>query len=179
LNSGVIEAAQSTRESLSSVVSVEFLILVFEAFNLRKEILADCYAFTIPALPVLRTSPHPVALPDLFLLLTPSFWQPFILWIATSLLIPLLFAYFFNLTARPRAGRAQQRFEYAFDPLTFNVVKAVITYAVYAQGVTFGGLVDLESVARIRAAAAGGWEGVVAGTAVGILVTFYEAIIRK
>lgn len=58
-------------------------------------------------------------------------------------------------------------------------MKALITYAVYAQDVTFGGLVDLESVARIRSASAGGWQGIVAGAGIGILVTFYEAIIRK
>lgn len=179
--SGVVEAAQSTRESLSTVVSVEALILLFEAFNLRKEVLGDRYAFTFPAIPVLRTAPHPVDLPDLFLLLTTSFWAPFLLWTATSLLVPLLFAYFFNLTARPHHANARagvQRFEYRFDPLTFNVVKAVLSYAVYAREAT-GGLVSLDSIERVRTSAAGGWEGIVTGCGIGVLVTFYEAIMRK
>lgn len=47
-DSGVIETAQVARESLSSVVSVEALIIAFEAYCLRYELLADRYAFTVP-----------------------------------------------------------------------------------------------------------------------------------
>lgn len=176
-NSGVVEAAQSTRESLSTVVSVEALTLLFEAYNLRPEILEDRYAFTIPTIPFLLNAPHAVNLPDLFLLLTSRFWQPAILWAATSFFVPLFFSYFFNLTSRP--SRNNTKFAYTFDPLTFNIVKALLAYAIYAQDMTFGGLVDLESVARIRSASAGGWQGIVAGAGIGILVTFYDAIIRK
>ncbi|KFZ17158.1 hypothetical protein V502_04723 [Pseudogymnoascus sp. VKM F-4520 (FW-2644)] len=177
-STGATEAVESARASLSSLLSIETIILFFEAANLRSEILPDRYAFSIPSLPILNTKQYPVALPDLFLLLTSSFWQPFTLWLATALVVPLAFAYFFNLTARPRS-RGAQRFEYQFDPLTFNVAKAIITYAVFSGGATFWGLVDLESVARIRSAAAGGWEGIVGGCAVGALATVYEAIIRK
>ncbi|KFY09280.1 hypothetical protein V492_05546, partial [Pseudogymnoascus sp. VKM F-4246] len=176
-STGATEAVESARASLSSLLSIETIILFFEAANLRSEILPDRYAFTIPSLPLLNTAPRPVALPDLFLLLTSSFWQPFTLWLATAFLAPLAFAYFFNLTGR--RSRGGQKFEYQFDPLTFNVAKAIITYAVFAGGATFCGLVDLESVARIRSAAAGGWEGIVGGCAVGALATVYEAIIRK
>lgn len=171
-----IEAAESTRASLSSLLSIETLILSFEAVNLRSEILPDRYAFTIPSIPILHTAPLPVALPDLFLLVTPSFWQPFTLWLATALVAPLAFAYFFNLTGRH--SRGTQRFEYQFDPLTFNVAKAIITYAVFAGGYTFFGLVDLESIRRICSAAAGGWEGIVGGCAVSALATVYEALIK-
>lgn len=176
-NSGVIEAAESTRDIMSSTVTIEALTLLFEFYHLRPEILADRYAFDFPAIPLLTAAPHPVWIPDVFLLLTARFWSPFLLWVGTSLFVPLLFAYFFNLTARSRRG--VREFGYRFDPLTFNIVKAVVAYAVYAQDVTFGGIVDLESVARIRSALAGGWQGVVAGAAIGVLVTFYEAIIRK
>lgn len=177
-STGATEAVESARASLSSLLSIETIILFFEAANIRSEILPDRYAFSIPSLPILNTRPYPVSLPDLFLLLTSSFWQPFTLWLATALVVPLAFAYFFNLTARPRS-RGAQRFEYQFDPLTFNVAKAILTYAVFSGGATFGGLVDLESVARIRGAAAGGWQGIVGGCAVGALATIYEAIIRK
>lgn len=179
-DSGIVETAQATRESLSTVVSIEAVILAFEAFFLRKEILADRYAFTIPASSLLHTDAYPVLIPDLFLLLTSSFWSPATLWAFTSFFVPLLAAYFFNLTSKPKSGRSHTtHFGYTFDPLTFNIVKALLTYVVFAQDVTFGGLVDLESVARINSALYGGWQGVLVGTAVGILVTFYEAIIKK
>ncbi len=178
--SGIVEHAQATRESLSTVVSVEALIIAFEAFNLRKEILADRYAFTVPSIKLLGTRDYPVKIPDLFLLLTSSFWGPASLWAFTSFILPLVAAYFFNLTSKPRTGRSHvQHFNYSFDPLTFNIVKALLTYVVYVQDVTFWGLVDLESVARINSALYGGPNSVLIGCAIGILVTFYEAIIKR
>jgi hypothetical protein len=178
--SGIIETAQATRETLSTVVSVEFLIMAFEFYNLRKEMLADRYAFTIPAVTFLHTPDYAVKIPDMFLLLTSSFWGPATLWGFTSLLIPLFASYFFNLTSKPRAGRNHAPyFKYAFDPLTFNIVKAILTYVVYGQDVTFGGLVDLEYVARINSALYGSWPSVIVGCGIGILVTLYEAVLNK
>ncbi|KAI9744003.1 MAG: hypothetical protein M1818_002737 [Claussenomyces sp. TS43310] len=178
--SGVMEQAQATRETLSTVVSVEALIIAFEAYCLRSEVLADRYAFTIPALRVLGTEAHAVQIPDLFLLLTSSFWGPATLWAVTSFLVPLLASYFFNLTSKPRTGRSHTtHFHYSFDPLTFNIVKALLTYVVYAQDYTFGGLVDLEYVARINSSLVGGPSSVLVGCGIGLLVTFYEAIIKK
>lgn len=179
-NSGVIEHAQATRETLSTVMSVEALIIAFEAYCLRKEVLADRYAFTVPAIKLLGTSSHAVKIPDMFLLLTSSFWGPAVLWSVTSFAIPLLASYFFNLTSKPRTGRSHTaHFHYAFDPLTFNIVKALLTYVIFFQDYTFGGLVDLEYVARINSSLHGGPSSVLVGCAIGILVTFYEAIIKK
>lgn len=179
-DSGVLETAQTARESLSTVVSVEAIIIAFEAYCLRKELLADRYAFTIPAIKVIGTSDYAVQIPDLFLLLTSSFWGPATLWAVTSFIMPLVMAYFFNLTHRPRTGRSHAtHFNYTFDPLTFNIVKALLTYIVYSQDFTFGGYVDLEYVARINSALYGGPLSVLTGCAIGILITFYEAIIRK
>jgi len=178
--SGVMETAQVARESLSSVVSVEALIIAFEAYCLRYELLADRDAFTIPLSKVYGKTDYPVQIPDLFLLLTGSFWGPATLWAFTSFIIPLFAAYFFNLTSKPRTGRSHTtHFNYSFDPLTFNIVKALLTYVVFQQDNTFGGLVDLEYVARINSALYGGPSSVLVGCFIGILVTFYEAIIKK
>ena len=177
--SGALEIAQDTRETLSSVVSVEALIIAFEAFCLRREVLSDRFAFTIPAISLLHTSTYDVKIPDMFLLLTSSFWGPALLWATTSLFVPLLISYFFNLTTKPSTGKSSSRFEYKFDPLTFNVVKALLTYVVFQQDATFGGLVNLEHVARINSALYGGPMGVLTGCGIGVLVTFYEAVLRK
>jgi hypothetical protein len=178
--SGLTETAEATRETLSTVVAVQVITVAFELYNLRKEILADRYAFTIPAITLFGTQPHDVLIPDLFLLLTSSFWGPATLWAFTSLILPLFSAYFFNLTAKPSRARSHStHFAYAFDPLTFNIVKALLTFVVYGQDVTFGGLVDLEYVARINSALYGGWQGVLVGTGIGALVTLYEAVLKK
>lgn len=178
--SGVLETVQAARETLSTVVSVEAVIMSFEAYFLRKEVLADRYAFTIPSVSILGTAAHPISIPDMFLLLTSSFWGPVLLWIFTSLLIPLASAYFFNLTASaPKTRSGKSSLQYQFDPLTFNIVKALLTFVVYGQDVTFGGLVDLEHVARINSALYGGWMSVLVGCGIGGVVTIYEAVLKK
>lgn len=182
-DSGVNEAAHATRESLSTVTSVLFTVAAFELYFLRREVLADRYAFTIPALAFLGTNDYPVHIPDMFLLLTSSFWYPTLLWLATSLVVPATFGYFYNLTVAnqpaPGRGRRVPSPEYTIDPLTFSIVKALISYVVYAQGVTFGGLIDGLSIQRINGAVYGGWKGVLVGSAVTGLVSLYDAILRK
>jgi hypothetical protein len=111
--------------------------------------------------------------------LTSSFWGPATLWTFTSILIPLFSAYFFNLTSKPRSRSHSPHFNYTFDPLTFNIVKGLLQFVIYGQDVTFGGLVDLEYVARINSAVYGGWVGPLVGAGIGALVTIYEAIIKK
>lgn len=178
--SGVVEYAQKTRESLSTVVAVQFFITAFEAWSLRSEVLSDKFAFTIPAISYIRKEPYDVWVPDLFLLLDRSFWGPLTLWAMTSLFLPLVAAYFFNMTAKPAKSRGHAtHFNYTYDPMTFNIAKALLTFIIYGQDVTFGGLVDLEYVARINSALFGGYKGVLVGTGVGALVTFYDAVLRK
>jgi hypothetical protein len=177
--SGITEQTQAARETLSSLVAIHFVIHAFELYKLRGELLPSRYAFTIPEYPVIHNSEYPVFIPDLFLLLTSRFWGPATLWSFTSLFIPLVSAYFFNLTSKPRSRSHTQHFNYTFDPLTFNIVKALLTFVVYGQDVTFGGLVDLEYVARINSALYGGWVGPIVGSGIGALVTVYEAIIKK
>lgn len=181
--SGITEATHRTRESLSTVTSVLFLVAAFEAYNLRFEVLPDRYAFTIPAIGLLRTKDYPVLIPDLFLLLTSSFWAPTLTWVFTSTIIPTLFGYFFNLAAAHPTGRNTRRSsqgpEHVVDPLMFSVAKAILAFVVYGQGVTFGGWIDHDSIARINGAVYGGWKGIVAGSAVTGLFSIYDAVLKK
>ena len=181
--SGISEATQTTREWLSTVHSVVSAIALFELYKLRQEVLPDRYAFTIPAVSLLHTPDYPVHLPDMFVVLTAAFWGPVLTWAATSLVLPALAGYFFNLgvahqTSGGRGKKARDT-EYAVDPLMFSIVKAVVTYVVYAQGVTFGGLVNPVSVARINGALYSGWRGVLVGTAVSGVTAVYDAVLRK
>ncbi len=182
--SGITEATHATRESLSTVSSVLLVVAAFELWFLRPEVLPNRYAFTIPSVALLGTSDFAVYVPDVFLLLTASFWSPALTWALTSGAVPALFGYFFNLSSaghhhrvgRPRSSHAP---DYAVDPLTFSIVKAVLTYVVYAQGVTFWGWINDVSVARINSAVYGGWKGVIVGTAITGVLRVYDAVLRK
>ena len=179
--SGITEAAHTARDSLSTVPAVLLTVAAVELYSLRRELLSDTYAFTLPAMPPLTSTDHPVHIPDMFLLLTSSFWCPALLWLATSILVPAAVGYFYNLSAsrgRPSRGR-RAWLEYAVDPLTFSVAKALVSFVGYAQGVTFCGLVDEVSVGRINEGVYGGWRGVLVGCAITGLTSVYDAILRK
>lgn len=181
--SGITEATQATRESLSTVNSILFVVSALELYFLRFEVLPDRYAFTVPAIAFLGTKDYPVMIPDLFLLLTTSFWSPAFLWAFTSFILPTAVGYFFNLSVAHQTGRRTRSSsptpEYVVDPLTFSIVKALISFVIYGQKVTFGGWVDDESIARISGAIYGGWKGILVGTAVTGIVSIYDAVLKK
>ena len=181
--SGTTEAIHATRESLSTISSVLFAINAFELYFLRPEILADRYAFTIPAIAFLGTNDYPVFVPDMFLLLTSSFWYPAFLWAFTSVVLPSFVGYFVNLTTGSHHGRVTRRTntapDHPVDPLAYSIVKAVISFVVYGQGVTFGGWLSPHTIERIDGAIYGGYKGVLAGTAITGVLSVYDAILKK
>jgi hypothetical protein len=128
----------------------------------------------------LQTWPIAVYLPNLFQLLTADFWYPTLLWSATSIFIPLLVAYFYNLSIRDvkRHGSRVTIVRYRADPLTFNIAKALGALIVYNRGFTFG-IVDPAYIVRVNEAMFGGHQGMLLGGYVGILAALYEAAQRK
>ncbi|KAI1738962.1 hypothetical protein F4680DRAFT_423468 [Xylaria scruposa] len=181
--SGITEATHATRETLSTVTSVLFAISAFELYFLRPEILADRYAFTIPAVSFLGTSDYPVFVPDMFLLLTSSFWSPALLWAFTSTILPSVAGYFINMTTGTHQGRVTRRTpqvpDAVVDPLTFSIVKAIISFVVYGQGVTFGGWINEVSIARINSAIYGGYKGMLTDAAISGIFSIYDAVLKK
>ncbi|RSL60031.1 hypothetical protein CEP54_006959 [Fusarium duplospermum] len=181
--SGITEVSHATRDTLSTVTSVLFCVAAWELWNVRREVLSNIYAFTIPAIQFLGTSDYPVYVPDMFLLLSSSFWSPTLTWIFTSVAVPSFMGYFFNLSATstpPTRGRLRSNnAEYVVDPLTFSIVKALISFVVYGQGVNFGGLLNDMSIVRLNNAIYGGYKGILTGTAITGLMSIYDAVLRK
>ncbi|KAF2136113.1 uncharacterized protein K452DRAFT_280509 [Aplosporella prunicola CBS 121167] len=178
---GITDYAEYVREVLSSVVGVEAAAILVEAYYLQRQVMPWTYFFDIPAVEALGTNSHPVYLPQLFVLLTSSFWAPSLLWASTSLFVPLLFAYFFNLTLRTKInnGVTTSTTTYRADPLTFNIMKALVTYMVYAQGVRFSGMVGDDTVLKVDGALPGGYQSAMIGAGIGIITSIYEAVLKK
>lgn len=168
------ERIEAVRESLSSVASIEVIIILLESFALSRKTLPPRYAFTVPKFDGVGFPGFDVSVPDFFQLVTAAFWGPSTLWTGTSLVVPLLFAYFFNLTLGTK-----KRAAHSVDPLTFNIVKALTTYVVYAKGVRFGGLIGNETVGVVNDGMYGGYQGVLIGAAVGAITSIYDAILKK
>ncbi|RFU79159.1 cupin -type [Trichoderma arundinaceum] len=184
--SGINEASNATRETLSNVNSILLCVSAFELWYIRPEVLANRYAFTVPAVGFLGTSDYPVYLPDMFLLLTASFWSPALTWAFTSFILPSLFGYFFNLSATsgshggPKTrSRASAPSETVVDPLTYSIIKALVSFVVYGQGVTFCGLLSDTAIERLNGAVYGGYKGVLTGTAITGLLSIYDAVLKK
>ncbi|MCJ1370561.1 hypothetical protein MMC20_001774 [Loxospora ochrophaea] len=182
--SGITEYSESLRDKLSSTLTIEMLALFVELWGLQGEVLPIRHLAMIPASRTLGTPEIPAKVPDLFALLTRSFWAPFLVWLTTSLALPVGFAYFFNLTLKSKHGRVAHARGAThpanqYDPLTFNVAKALVTWLVYNKGVSFGGLIGEESIEKVDANVPGGYQGVMIGAGIGVLSSFYEAVLKN
>ncbi|KAF2200690.1 hypothetical protein GQ43DRAFT_373235 [Delitschia confertaspora ATCC 74209] len=178
------ETIEIIRERASSVTAVECFVLLIEAAGLQWNTLKVEHAFNTPALFGLNT--HHVRLPDYTKLLTSDFWAPATLWSLTSLFIPLLFSYFFNLTLRSNTKHKSSRGTYAADPLIFNITKAILQYSVYAAAQDLTAILhpswgpfSWSTRANIARHAPGGYHGLQIGAAIGILVSIYDAALKK
>jgi hypothetical protein len=185
--SGISERKDALRSALSSVKSIETIIVVLELIGLFRELIPLRYLTTFPAVETVSTPEFSVKIPDFFVLITGAFWAPFLLWSLTSLALPLTFAYFFNLSLHAqsthshntrRASSVAQELP-SFDPLVYNIAKALIAYFVYANHFTFWYVFSHFSVERVNVAIPGQWTGLVTGSAIGILTSLYEAVLRK
>ncbi|KAK4541630.1 hypothetical protein LTR36_007774 [Oleoguttula mirabilis] len=178
--SGIPESIDNVRDICSSVTGVQMAFLLLEAIALSREVIPWVYAFEIAGIRGYGMPTIAVYYPDLFKLLTSDFWLPTLLWSATSLLIPSLFAYFFNLTIREvkRHGALVSVARYTVDPLTFNIVKALLTWMVYGKGIGFG-IIDPFTAITASNAMFGGYNGVLIGCYVCIVASVYEAAQRN
>jgi hypothetical protein len=186
--SGIHETSESFRHVLSSPIAINIIALIIEAYGLRQEILPGGIAGFVPAIPYLTNSKTPVYLPNLFLLLDTRFWAPFSLWVTTSMLLPLLCAYFVNIPLKTsikhnygtrRAASIQAAPSNQFDPLVYNIAKALVAYTVYAQSATLLGLYHPFTIATVNQSILGGYQGMITGATVAGIMTLYEAILKK
>ena len=180
---GISAYTQQTRDMLSSIVTIELLAITVEVFGLEGTILPILKLAGIPASKTLGTPPIFIKIPDVFTMLTPGFWGPFSLWLTTSLLLPLVFAYFFNLTLKAKHGHVKHAKSVPptsqYDPLSYHISKALIAWTVYSQGFRFGGFLTDQSVALIDRALPGGYACILVGSGIGVLVSIYDAVLKK
>ncbi len=176
-DSPIPDILDGLRERCSSGLAVQAVALGLEAYAIQNTLLPRHYAFDWPAFRFgkLTTSGYAVTVLDFFQVLTGNFWIVGLLWSATSIWIPMIASFFFNLSARPaRRSSRTSTTRTNFDPLIFNVTKAILAYVIYGQGYTFGFL-PVRPIAAINASILGGPNGMLIGSYVGIVVALYEA----
>lgn len=180
------------RETASSVSAIQTLILVTEAVALQWNTITDTtYITTTPATAGFNSIE--VRVPDLTKLVGSGWWGPATLWSVTNWALPLLFSYFFNLTLRTNTRQKSQKSQYTIDPFTFNIAKAILAYSAYREYYVYitghpdtvlaqkpgWGPFSGESVATVRDNVVGGYYGIQIGSLVGLLVSLYDAALKK
>lgn len=183
----VHEFSDSTRDLLSSPLTVIVLALLLEAYGLRAQILPNKVFAEIPPIPYISSSKTPISVPDLFLLLESKFWAPFSLWALTSMILPATTAYFINLPlkAHPshsystRQAALQANTQMQFDPFIYSLAKGLISYLIYAQHFTLGGLYTNFTIATVNEAILGGWGALLVSSGLSAVVSMYEAVLKK
>jgi hypothetical protein len=188
-DSGVVEYQHAVRSALSSLKAVETIVLLLEGGSMLKELVPLRYLTTTPAVEAIHLPSLPIKVPDLFVLLSGSFWAPFTLWLLSGLILPLIAAYFINLSYQAatggsggvRRGRSSSvaSDRASFDPLTFNIAKALLVYKVYVDHFGFFDLFSHYTIAKVNASVPGHWGGMLTGTAIGVIGTLYEAILHR
>ncbi|KAJ5908088.1 hypothetical protein N7495_000770 [Penicillium taxi] len=179
LASGVLECSHSLRSTLSSVKVVETIITLVELGSLLKELVPFRYLLTTPEVSAIHLPAIPIKVPDVFVLLTSVFWAPLLVWALTSLILPLLAAYFINISLQATGGLRPTSSRASFDPLSFNIAKALLVYKVYADHFSYFDLFSSYSIRKVRFSVPGQWQGMLTGTAIGVIGTLYEAILRR
>lgn len=171
------------REALSSVVGVESIILMIEGYALQKSLIPWRTAFSLPNLPFI--GPTTVEFPDFFILLTDIYWSRTILWALISFWLPLATSWLFNLTLRPathnhntRHSKTSHTPTWRFDPLIFNLAKALISWLVFFHGVRIFGIFSDSTVNAVLNSMPAGYIGVQIGSAIGMLLSLYDAVQR-
>ncbi|CDM35702.1 hypothetical protein DTO013E5_6424 [Penicillium roqueforti] len=180
--SGLVERAHSLRATLSSGKAVEIIVLLLESGSLAKELIPIRFLTTTPVVQAVQIPAIRIRVPDLFVLLEGTFWGPFSLWFLTCLLLPLISAYFINLSwnASSSTRRTQSAPNLAqFDPLTFNIVKALLVHIVFGKGFNFFGFYSRYAIGKVIDSVPGGDLGILTGSAIGGVTALYEAILHR
>ncbi|PYH48781.1 uncharacterized protein BP01DRAFT_371027 [Aspergillus saccharolyticus JOP 1030-1] len=182
----VQEQSESLRSNLSSVKAIGVVLYGIESFSVLRLLFPLRPLTRIPAVDALHLPTFKIWAPDAFVLVESSFWTAFIGWLFTSLIIPLTLAYFFNIslqvaqTGGPASNtRRAARQLASFDPLSFHIAKAIFTYLVYSGKFSYWGFFNDAAIEDVNDAIPGHWPGLITGSAIGVITTLYEAILRK
>jgi hypothetical protein len=170
----IAEKAIGIRDRLSNVISVNATSLSLEALLLLIALIPVSYELTLPAIEPLGLPVTTHVVPDLFVLLTAAFWGPFLVWLTTAIVVPMLNAAAFNLVATTVQQKGER---YQIDPLTFAVTRALVAYLVHYKGFTFGGLLGEQAIKTVSASV--GKEVQLIGAGIGGIAALWVGILRR
>ncbi|PHH70726.1 hypothetical protein CDD82_6959 [Ophiocordyceps australis] len=168
--------ASAARVALSSVNALITLTTLLDVYFLLPALLPSTHVRFLH-LPLRGTCD--LRLPQMFLILSSTFWSRLLPWLVTAVILPCFSGYFFNLSRARHTSIYLARPAYTIDPLSFSVAKALVSYLVYARGLSIYHLPTPESVAFINAALYAGWSGTLTVSAITGLMGIYDAVLHR
>ncbi|KAJ5149114.1 hypothetical protein N7448_000692 [Penicillium atrosanguineum] len=184
-HSGFLEHSYSVRAMLSSLKAVETILICLEGSSVIKSLFPMRHLANTPAVDAIHLPEIMIKVPDVFVMITGEFWASLTLWALTSVVLPLIAAWFINLSwMAATGGQSVRRTRSAstrasFDPLTFNIAKALLVYKVFVEHFNYFDLFSNYTIVKVNAVVPGRWKGMLTGTAIGVIGTLYEAILRR
>lgn len=125
----IADVSDSIRHGMSSVTFVASLFTLIELGLVLKTIVPLSekalvgYALPIPHLEVVTY--------------WKTFWLPLFLWIAGSLLTPLLISYYINFTGAASHSKRSKSKQVTYDPFVYNGVRLIVGYFFYSTFVYY------------------------------------------
>ncbi|RMZ89256.1 hypothetical protein DV736_g3517, partial [Chaetothyriales sp. CBS 134916] len=176
---------EALRDFASTPFAVAFLAGVYEASSVTRSLLQlkHLHDIQVPSYGTLK-----VWVPDLFALLEYSkFWEPALVWLLTSLLLPLLTSYLINIPWKVQSShsRATRRATShategpKYDLFVFFIAKALLSYLVYAEHFQYFGLFTAVSTVIVNDSFYDSYRNILTTSAVGAAITLYEAVLHK
>lgn len=178
--SGIETSIEWSRDFFGSVEGIILTSTMIEALSLRRA--------TFPWSPLVdfkyskQGDRLSLYYPNFYMLTQPKFWQMTTLWATTSILIPAFVAFFVNLTRPKHHGlttRRSSKSQYPFDPMTFNVVKGLLSWAVYGHFFNLWGSFSELTIAETNLTIIGGYQGMLIASGIGALAALYDAVLKK
>ncbi|KAG5519892.1 hypothetical protein PMAC_000169 [Pneumocystis sp. 'macacae'] len=167
----VPEKLLSIRKCLSRVLVVDFLFCIYEFYNLLRFLIPWTYGIFLPSY-FGSYSGKIFYLPDISVFSSfESFWLPFLTWWLLAIFIPLIAAIIFNFHESKKGESSR-----IIDPMTFSVVKAIVTYSIFYKGFRKN-LFFLNSIFIVKRAV--GVELMFIISFIGVLYAMYDTSISR
>lgn len=183
---GIQQYVVDAREYFSRPVIFNLAAVLVEAYYLEERIVPWVHIVKIGPIAFFKPTSTQLSIPDIFSLLTPTFWSPTLLWLLATIILPATISYFANLALAAKHSHATRRNsrhtpQDHFDPFIFNITKGLAAYLIFAQGMHFNPypLFSDLTVTLVDLAMPGGWFGLVLSSAIGAAISLYAAVLKR
>ena len=173
----LLQAINTTRDFLSDLKIIQILVIMIETSWIFLHLLpVNSPAPMSTKLPKWTTSSwktYSTTFPDHAFtdLISGSLWTPLLLWISTSIILPLFVAFFFNVGGSSSGNQ--------LDYLTFSIARGLIGYIIYGNKVSIGGLLDRTLIMKVNSAYPGRWIGMIITASLEGIESLYHAILTS